>query len=126
MASSSSTPWCLLTYLLTFIETPPRPSPWCTRTPPHHHPPNDNNKLTRPRAARTDAPRRPPVQVHENIYGTSIAAVKAIADQGKTCLLDIDVQAKPPPRTHLTPSRTFSRLLTPARHRRAGRPEGIR
>lgn len=31
-------------------------------------------------------------RVHANIYGTSIAAVKAVSEQGKTCLLDIDVQ----------------------------------
>jgi len=31
-------------------------------------------------------------RVHSNIYGTSIAAVKAVSDSGKTCLLDIDVQ----------------------------------
>ena len=30
--------------------------------------------------------------VHANIYGTSIAAVQAVSKQGKTCLLDIDVQ----------------------------------
>ena len=31
-------------------------------------------------------------RVHANLYGTSIAAVKAVSEQGKTCLLDIDVQ----------------------------------
>ena len=31
-------------------------------------------------------------RVHSNLYGTSIAAVKAVSEQGKTCLLDIDVQ----------------------------------
>jgi guanylate kinase len=31
-------------------------------------------------------------RVHENIYGTSLAAVAAVADQGKICILDIDVQ----------------------------------
>merc|ERR1712185_298990 len=31
-------------------------------------------------------------RVHSNLYGTSIAAVRAVSDQGKTCLLDIDVQ----------------------------------
>jgi len=30
--------------------------------------------------------------VHANIYGTSVAAVEAVSDAGKTCLLDIDVQ----------------------------------
>ena len=30
--------------------------------------------------------------VHNNMYGTSIAAVRAVSEQGKTCLLDIDVQ----------------------------------
>jgi guanylate kinase len=30
--------------------------------------------------------------VHGNIYGTSTAAVAAVADAGKTCILDIDVQ----------------------------------
>jgi len=31
-------------------------------------------------------------RVHTNIYGTSIAAVQAVSDKGKACLLDIDVQ----------------------------------
>ena len=31
-------------------------------------------------------------RVHANLYGTSIAAVRAVSEQGKTCLLDIDVQ----------------------------------
>ena len=31
-------------------------------------------------------------RVHANIYGTSIAAVRAVNEAGKTCLLDIDVQ----------------------------------
>jgi guanylate kinase len=30
--------------------------------------------------------------VHANIYGTSTAAVKAVCDSGKICVLDIDVQ----------------------------------
>ena len=30
--------------------------------------------------------------VHGNIYGTSKAAVEAVAKQGKVCVLDIDVQ----------------------------------
>ncbi|KAH9305164.1 hypothetical protein KI387_009568, partial [Taxus chinensis] len=30
--------------------------------------------------------------VHGNMYGTSIAAVEAVADAGKRCILDIDVQ----------------------------------
>ncbi len=30
--------------------------------------------------------------VHNNIYGTSIQAVKDVADKGKCCVLDIDVQ----------------------------------
>ena len=30
--------------------------------------------------------------VHGNIYGTSKAAVKKVQDQGKICVLDIDVQ----------------------------------
>jgi len=30
--------------------------------------------------------------VHSNLYGTSVAAVQAVAEAGKTCLLDIDVQ----------------------------------
>lgn len=30
--------------------------------------------------------------VHQNIYGTSFAAVRAVSRQGKICLLDIDVQ----------------------------------
>jgi guanylate kinase len=31
-------------------------------------------------------------RVHENLYGTSVAAVRAVTDAGKTCLLDIDTQ----------------------------------
>lgn len=31
-------------------------------------------------------------KVHTNLYGTSVAAVQAVCDSGKTCLLDIDVQ----------------------------------
>lgn len=31
-------------------------------------------------------------RVHANLYGTSISAVRAVRDAGKTCLLDIDVQ----------------------------------
>jgi len=38
--------------------------------------------------------------VHANIYGTSIAAVEAVATAGKTCLLDIDVS-----RCHARPRR---------------------
>ena len=30
--------------------------------------------------------------VHENIYGTSLAAVEAVAEKGQVCVLDIDVQ----------------------------------
>jgi guanylate kinase len=30
--------------------------------------------------------------VHDNLYGTSLAAVEAVAAQGKICILDIDVQ----------------------------------
>lgn len=30
--------------------------------------------------------------VHGNIYGTSIAAVQAVGEAGRTCILDIDVQ----------------------------------
>ncbi len=30
--------------------------------------------------------------VHGNIYGTSWAAIQAVADAGKVCVLDIDVQ----------------------------------
>lgn len=30
--------------------------------------------------------------MHANLYGTSIAAVRDVTEQGKTCLLDIDVQ----------------------------------
>ena len=30
--------------------------------------------------------------VHENIYGTSLAAVEAVATKGQGCVLDIDVQ----------------------------------
>ena len=30
--------------------------------------------------------------VHENIYGTSLAAVEAVAQKGQVCVLDIDVQ----------------------------------
>lgn len=31
-------------------------------------------------------------RVHANLYGTSVSAVKAVREAGKTCLLDIDVQ----------------------------------
>jgi guanylate kinase len=31
-------------------------------------------------------------RVHSNLYGTSIAAVRDVTQEGKTCLLDIDVQ----------------------------------
>lgn len=31
-------------------------------------------------------------EVHGNLYGTSLAAVQAVADAGKICILDIDVQ----------------------------------
>ncbi|KAL6748634.1 P-loop containing nucleoside triphosphate hydrolase protein [Haematococcus lacustris] len=31
-------------------------------------------------------------QVHNNLYGTSLAAVRKVLEQGKVCLLDIDVQ----------------------------------
>ena len=44
-------------------------------------------------------------RVHANIYGTSAAAVRAVAAAGKCCLLDIDVQASariPPRRVLLT------------------------
>ncbi len=40
--------------------------------------------------------------VHDNIYGTSIRAVRDVAAQGKCCILDIDVQGARqvrPPRT---------------------------
>jgi guanylate kinase len=30
--------------------------------------------------------------VHDNIYGTSVRAVRDVAAQGKCCILDIDVQ----------------------------------
>ncbi len=30
--------------------------------------------------------------VHSNIYGTSIAAVDKVIDEGKVCILDIDIQ----------------------------------
>jgi len=30
--------------------------------------------------------------VHENIYGTSLAAVEKVAAAGRVCVLDIDVQ----------------------------------
>ena len=30
--------------------------------------------------------------MHENIYGTSLAAVEAVATKGQVCVLDIDVQ----------------------------------
>ena len=33
-------------------------------------------------------------KVHGNFYGTSYAAIKNVADQGKVCILDIDVQVK--------------------------------
>lgn len=31
-------------------------------------------------------------EVHGNLYGTSLAAVRALTDAGKVCILDIDVQ----------------------------------
>ena len=31
-------------------------------------------------------------RVHDKIYGTSVAGVRAVSAAGKTCLLDIDVQ----------------------------------
>ena len=31
-------------------------------------------------------------EVHGNYYGTSVAAVQTVQDQGKICLLDIDIQ----------------------------------
>ena len=31
-------------------------------------------------------------EVHGNMYGTSCAAVKAVANDGRVCILDIDVQ----------------------------------
>lgn len=34
--------------------------------------------------------------VHDNLYGTSLAAVEAVAGQGKICILDIDVQVGAP------------------------------
>ena len=45
--------------------------------------------------------------VHDNIYGTSIRAVKDVASQGKCCILDIDVQgarqvSRPVPATFAT------------------------
>ncbi len=30
--------------------------------------------------------------MHGNLYGTSVAAVRRVLDQGKVCILDIDVQ----------------------------------
>ena len=30
--------------------------------------------------------------VHGNLYGTSFAAIRSVADQGRACILDIDVQ----------------------------------
>jgi guanylate kinase len=36
--------------------------------------------------------------VHDNLYGTSLAAVEAVAAQGKICILDIDVQVGAPTR----------------------------
>jgi guanylate kinase len=34
-------------------------------------------------------------QVHGNLYGTSIAAVKKVLESGRVCVLDIDVQVGP-------------------------------
>lgn len=31
-------------------------------------------------------------EVHGNIYGTSLVAIQSLIDQGKVCVLDIDVQ----------------------------------
>ena len=36
-------------------------------------------------------------EVHGNLYGTSVVAVQAVAAAGKQAILDIDVQARPPP-----------------------------
>ena len=30
--------------------------------------------------------------VHSNLYGTSLAAIAAVRDAGKVCILDLDVQ----------------------------------
>eukprot|EP00967_Tisochrysis_lutea_P020685 scaffold23488_cov21-Tisochrysis_lutea.AAC.1 len=31
-------------------------------------------------------------EVHGNLYGTSVAAVRKVLESGRTCILDIDVQ----------------------------------
>jgi guanylate kinase len=33
-----------------------------------------------------------------NLYGTSKAAVAAVADRGRTCVLDVEMEVPPPPR----------------------------
>lgn len=38
--------------------------------------------------------------VHGNLYGTSVAAVKKVTDSGKVCILDIDVQGAEQVRAH--------------------------
>ena len=45
-----------------------------------------------PRAGTPSWPLRTYGHVHENIYGTSLAAVEAVATKGQVCVLDIDVQ----------------------------------
>ena len=40
-------------------------------------------------------------RVHSNMYGTSVKAVEDVRAAGKTCLLDIDVQARAPRLSHV-------------------------
>jgi guanylate kinase len=46
--------------------------------------------------------------IHGNMYGTSIRAVEAVAEQGKVCIMEIDVQGcESVKKTHLNPRYVF-------------------
>ena len=49
-------------------------------------------------------------RVHSNMYGTSVRAVEDVTAAGKTCLLDIDVQARRTLRPRLATSGKEPRL----------------
>jgi len=51
--------------------------------------------------------------VHGNFYGSSLAAVEAVAAQGKTCVLDIDVQGAQSVRASALPA-TFVFVKPPS------------
>uniref|UniRef100_A0A7S0RKC8 Guanylate kinase 1 n=1 Tax=Pyramimonas obovata TaxID=1411642 RepID=A0A7S0RKC8_9CHLO len=52
-------------------------------------------------------------EVHGNVYGTSLAAVEAVATQGKACVLDIDVQGARSVRASALPA-TFVFVMPPS------------